>query len=453
MFVKSNQINMVDGPSGKVFVFHSLYNNPRILDSSVADFLNYFSIPRSIDDVKENFDGDFNEIIRELTGLGFLVQTGNDGKEYLKLSQQTFLAEISTGKKLSRLELAISNACNLACPHCMHFKNNELPNEFNKLNMSTDTAKKCIDVFVSKIRKQGNSKVRIHFGNGEPLLNWKTIEFVLEYCSSIDDIDFSYAINTNLTLLNKKIADQLKRYHVKISTSLDGMKTGNDLMRVDKRGRGTFDMIISKFELLRDINYPLDGFSITVTDRNFAHVDERIIDLAKKFGIKEISLDYDLVSSIETPIDKCVEKILRLRKYARKHGILLYGNWETPFRTLMSSSWLNAPYAYCPAMEGTTLEFNVDGSIRVCGHTHTVVGADFDIDATLKNGGKYLNLIYSRLPGNNKRCNGCMIEGACAGQCHVTVESSERDRKLMDNLCKFSLLTTVGLIREYLELN
>lgn len=453
MLTKSSHIQMVNDSSGRSFVFHSLYNNPRVFDPSVTEFLNYFSIPRSIDDVTKNFDGDFEEIIQELMKLGFLVDTETNDTGKLEISRQSFLTTISSGKNLSRLELAISNACNLACSHCMHFKNNKLPGEFIMLNMSIDTARKCIDAFVSKVQEQGNNTIRVHFGNGEPLLNWKTIEFVLQYCSSIPDIEFSFAINTNLTLLNEKMAKILKHHRVKISTSLDGLKDGNDMMRVDKKGRGTFDTIISKFELLQEINYPIDGFSITVTDVNFNHVDERIIDLAKSFGIKEISLDFDLVSSIETPISECVEKIFQLRKHARTNGILLYGNWETPFRILMSSSWLNAPHAYCPAMEGSTLEFNVDGSIRTCGHTNTVVGEKFDIDATLGIGGKLLELVYSRLPGNNIHCNGCMIEGACSGQCHVTVESSKRDKNLMKNLCKFSRLTTIGLIEEYLETN
>ena len=124
--------------------------------------------------------------------------------------------------------------------------------------MSIETAKKGIDSFVDVVKKAENNRVRLHFGNGEPLLNWKTIQFCLEYCNSFDEIDFTFAVNTNLTLLTKEIAEVLKKYNVKISTSLDGLQKANDLIRVYRSGKGTFDTIVEKFHLLKEIDYPLD---------------------------------------------------------------------------------------------------------------------------------------------------------------------------------------------------
>lgn len=180
------------------------------------------------------------------------------------------------------------------------------------------------------------------------------------------------------------------------------------------------------------------------------HIDESVIDLAHSLGVEEISMDYDLVSSTEIPISECINKITTLRKYAQSKGMNFYGNWETPFRILMSISWLNSPHAYCPAMEGSTLEFNVDGSIRTCGHTNTVVGKNCDLCTVLSTNSHYMNLINSRLPGNNEMCIGCSIEGACAGQCHVTIESTKRDDKLMGNMCALMKGATTELIKEYM---
>jgi sulfatase maturation enzyme AslB (radical SAM superfamily) len=153
--------------------------------------------------------------------------------------QNNFLEELQKGHQISRLELAISNACNFGCKHCMHFLNNEVHNRLaTELNMTVETAKASIDRFVKKVRANGNNFIRVHFGNGEPLINWKVIVFCLEYCESIADIKFSYAINTNLSLLTKEKAEILKKYQVKISTSLDGLEEANDLIRIDHRGKG-----------------------------------------------------------------------------------------------------------------------------------------------------------------------------------------------------------------------
>ena len=451
MYIKSKRLNVVRDDSGKAFVYHSLYNNPRVLDDSLACLIDYFSEPQSIESVRQCFDGEVEEVVREFISLGYLHDVAHDENEPLKLSQKKFLLKVETGANLSRLELAISNSCNLACPHCMHFKNNDLPTRAAELNMTVETAKKSIDAFIAKVKEQGNRVVRVHFGNGEPLMNWKTLSFVLNYCAAQEGIIFSYAINTNLTLLTREMAEVLKLHRVKISTSLDGTKLGNDLIRIDRKGNGTFDKIIEKFALLREIGYPVDGFSITATDKNFDYIDEGVIDLAKSLGVVEVSMDYDLVSSTELPLAKCIERIVSLRSYAIRNGVNFYGNWETPFRILMSSSWLSSPHAYCPAMDGSTLEFNVDGSIRTCGHTNTVVGQGCDLGTALHSGSHYIKLIDSRLPGNNKMCVGCDIEGACAGQCHVTIESAERDGQLMNNMCAFMKGATKELIKEYME--
>ena len=450
MYIKSSQLNVIKDDDGRAFVYHSLYNNPRVLDESLISLIDYFSEPKSIENVKQHYEGEVEEVINEFIRLGFIYNAEKEENKPLKLSQKQFILKIEKGDNLSRLELAISNACNLACPHCMHFINNDLPKQPRNLNMSIETAKRSIDAFVSKVREQGNNIVRVHFGNGEPLINWKTLSFVLDYCSSMEGINLSYAINTNLTLLTRKMAEKLKSHKVKISTSLDGTRIGNDIVRVDRKGNGTFDKIVEKFNLLREIGYPIDGFSITATDKNFEYIDEDVIDLAKSLGVEEVSMDYDLVSSIEIPMSKCIEKIMLLRSYAKKNGIHFYGNWETPFRILMSSSWLTSAHAYCPAMEGSTLEFNVDGSIRTCGHTNTVVGRNCDLGTVLHSDSQYVKLINSRLPGNNEMCVGCDIEGACAGQCHVTIESTKRDSKLMGNMCTLMKGATKELIKEYM---
>jgi len=55
----------------------------------------------------------------------------------------------------------------------------------------------------------------------------------------LSDLTFEYAINTNLVLMTQKIAEVLKKYHVRIATSLDGTEQANDTIRITKGGRGT----------------------------------------------------------------------------------------------------------------------------------------------------------------------------------------------------------------------
>ncbi|MBF2066676.1 MAG: hypothetical protein IGS39_19995 [Calothrix sp. C42_A2020_038] len=190
---------------------------------------------------------------------------------------------------------------------------------------------------------------------------------------------------------------------------------------------------------------------VTVTDKNFQLIDESIVDLAKEIGVKDMAMDFDLVRSTGITTESCVEKIILLRRYAHQQGLNFYGTWETPYRNLMSSSWLNTPHAFCPAMEGKTLEFNVDGSLKTCGHTNTVVGTSDKFEDCFTPNSKYSQLIESRLPGNNDFCKGCEIEGSCAGQCQVTLESSRNDSQLVEKMCQLMIATTQRLVHEYLE--
>lgn len=451
-YQQSRYFHAVDGGNGNFLIYHSLFNQPREVEKSVLDFIHLFQKPKTLDEIANYCEGDIEQVFQTLIDLHFLEYQGNDERDLLESLHEYFLNELEQGYRLQRLELAISNACNFGCKHCMHFLNNEFTTRNSpELNMSVETAKESIDKFIEKVRESGNSLVRIHFGNGEPLLNWKTLLFVLEYCESIPDIKFYYAINTNLSLLNRQKAETLKKYQVKISTSLDGLREANNLIRIDSKGKGTFDIILSKIRLLESIEYPIDGFSVTVTDANFSLINEQVIDLGKSLGVKDISMDFDLVRSTDIPIEDCVNKIIYLRRYAHQQGLNFYGTWETPYRLLISNSWLSEPHSFCPSMEGRTIEFNVDGTLKTCGHTNTVVGNSLEFEKCFEQGSLYMQLIQSRLPGNNEFCKGCEIEGCCAGQCHVTLESAQKDSHLVQRTCELMKRTTKALIVEHLQ--
>lgn len=435
------------------FIYHSLYNNPRIVDKDIIDFLNIFINPISASEVF-NFDNETKEVFDEFCNLGFIEKLNdNSFNQKILQKQNEFINTIQNKKTLNRLELAISDACNLGCSHCMHFKNNSIEKRTSpNLNMTIENAKSSIDKFVKLVKNVGNNTIRVHFGNGEPLINWNTLKFCLEYCHSIKDINFTYAVNTNLTLLTREMALTLKKYNCKISTSLDGMENGNDLVRQDLSGKGTFNKIIEKISLLQEIDFPLTGFGITILKNNFNHINNDIIDFAKEINIKEITVDFDLVDIMDIPTEEAIEKVLSLRAYALKNNIRLHGNWAQPYKNIFTNSWLNKPYSYCPAIEGDTIEFGVNGDLKTCGHTSTIIGHKDNINNIFSNNSNYLELIKQRLPGNNMDiCKECEIEGACGGQCHVTWEASQQNKEIMLIKCEFTKKITKELIKEHLK--
>ena len=450
-YKKSEYLKMVSHNT-KTMVYHSLFNRPMIFKENAVRLLNIFRNPISFDQLEGIVGGDVTDLLDIFVKNYYIVDEVTDERELLKEKQEHFIKQIERGERLSRLELVISNQCNLTCPHCLHYKNNHTcRRRSGDENMSIDTAKKSIDIFVNKIKEVGNNKVRIHFGNGEPLINWETIVYCLDYTSRIPDVEFTYAMNSNLTLLTLEQAIVLKKYKVDIGTSLDGLKEDHDKIRKDMQGEGTFDTVLSKMLMLREIDFPLSTFSITATEKNFKNIGTDMLDFAKDLGLKGVSMDFDLVDTNDISPEESVALILKMRRYAFDNDLDFNGTWETPYRHLMFFSWLDGPYAFCPAMEGNTLEFGVDGTLKVCGHTNTVVGNALTVDELFREDSDYFNLIRNRQAGNNDFCGYCRIEGCCTGQCHVTLESARRNSDLMDRMCKYMRLMTVSLIKDHLE--
>jgi uncharacterized protein len=446
--------------------YHTLYGNPRIVNDEARQFLDLFKYPVTQEEIAKACDENPEEIIKEFEEILFLVEPGFDEKMFLRSQKAQHLSQIKQGQTVDRMGLAISDLCNFGCSHCLHrqsFNSGGIvlqSNSNNELsrNMSWETAKQCIDQYILLMRKNECSDGKIHFGNAEPLINWPVIKNVLVYCSQMSGLKFEFAINTNLSLMTREIAETLKEYRVVIATSLDGTAQANDVIRVTKGGKGTFALLLKKFDLLAEIGYPLDGFSITVTKRNFDFVDVDIIDLAAARGMVSLAFDYDLISLIDVPIPTRVEKLMVLKRYANDLGIDFFGTWDSAFRNLTSVSLLTGSHAFCAAVQGKSVEFNVDGSIKVCGHTCTSIGHVDRFDEMFNRSGGLFKIVQERFPGADAYCKGCVIEGPCGGQCHVTREVDaqlvgDQRQSLFADMCDFYRSVTDALALEYLRSN
>lgn len=461
----SPNVRIISDPESETaMVYHALYGNPRIVNDEGLRFLNLFRQPVTIEEVSEICDEDSGKTIQEFVEIFFLVEPGFDEKKFLREKKEQQLAKVQERRMVDRMGLAISDSCNFGCTHCIHFQpmtnSGQALSMYQEaapqLNMTWETAKQCVNHYVALMRKQGITHGKIHFGNAEPLVNWPVIEQVLAYCSRMDDFSFEFAINTNLVLMTRQIAEVFKRYQVRIATSLDGVQTANDAIRITKGGQGTFARILQKFDLLTEIDFPLDGFSITVTKGNFELVDTDVLDLAIERKMTSIAFDYDLVGLVHVPVEKRVAKLMRFKKYANEHDIDFFGTWDSPFRNLTSESLLFGDHAFCAAVQGKAIEFNVDGSIKICSHTTTTVGHIDSFDEMFKKESDLMQIVASRFSGTDEYCTGCEIEGPCGGQCHVTREvvscsAGEERQKLFDDMCDFYRAVTKALAIEYIR--
>ncbi len=440
----SNYARFVYGTNG-VLVYHSLFSSPVIINPQ--------ALPKLLDsNTSQLQNDDFDRIVQTLQDRYILVEAGMKERKLLDQKIKEHCDALKSGSQLRRLDIGVSEMCNFGCEHCIHAVSVGSPRG-RKTLMGWETARNIIDKYMGLITKHGLRESEIHFGTVEPLINWRLIVKCVEYCEKVyPHIDHHFFVETNLSLLSMPLAEFFRTHSMRIVTSVDGYKDANDAIRVTAGGKGTFDLIARKCQLLREIGYPLSGFTITITDRNFHLVDFSIIEWALNMGMTEIDMDIDLLGSADLPVDQCVEKIISLHRRCLELGLKTTGTWKMPFVNLINKVPLvdSAPPSLCKSVGGQNIAVAPDGKIFICGHSSTVVGDLNQFDSLFDSESQFIQLISSRLSGQNEMCFGCEIESQCAGQCQVTREVSSRkeDTKKLKGMCDFYRKVTGILLRD-----
>ena len=331
LLVRSQFIQSVR-EGGLIVIWHSLFGYPKIVSGKTLEFLELFLKPTTIRSQLGYEVTDRDRVAaEELLRCYFLVPDGFDERLFLAEKMREREAEIVRGALIDYLELIMSEVCNFRCTYCIHFNNLETSDRINnpKKFMRYSTAKETVDRYLEILRGHGKRIAEINFGGGEPLLAWPVIKQVLEYCRAAysSEFEFRFSINTNASLITPVIAETLKEFRIEIASSLDGLREGNDRVRLTKSGDGTFYQIIHGFEVLKQVRYPLDGIAVTVTERNFHQLDESIIDWAAAHDMKDVRVDVDVVGMMEISIEDVVTKLMHIRRYAAKRGIDVPGFW------------------------------------------------------------------------------------------------------------------------------
>mgnify|MGYP002577659412 FL=1 len=185
--------------------------------------------------------------------------------------------------------LHIAHDCNLACKYCFadegeyHGQKREL--------MSLEVGKQAIDFL---IENSGNRvTLEVDFFGGEPLMNFDVVKEIVAYGRSKEKAankNFRFTLTTNGMLLNDEVIDFCNREISNVVLSLDGRKEINDMMRPTRNGKGSYDIIVPKFqkfvEKRGDKSYYVRG---TFTRNNLDFTKD--FELMTELGFKEISIE------------------------------------------------------------------------------------------------------------------------------------------------------------------
>ena len=177
---------------------------------------------------------------------------------------------------LRQLVFEVTDACNLCCKYCGYSELYEGYDKRENLKFPFHRAKLIIDylfgLWSKSIFKGTSYPVTVSFYGGEPTLNMKIIQQIIDYIESLPSIGrtYNYAMTTNAMLLDKYM-DFFIQKKIQLLISLDGDRLGQSY-RVDGQGRESFDQVIENIKLLKktapDYFETNVSFNSVIHDRN-----------------------------------------------------------------------------------------------------------------------------------------------------------------------------------------
>lgn len=199
--------------------------------------------------------------------------------------------------------LKIVERCNLACPYCYFFFSGD---ETYKRHPPT-IPKKTVDDLIAYLRdavlNHGIRLVKIGLHGGEPLMMKKT-EFATMCARFRAELGphcrLIITMQTNGILLDEEWISIFNEHGVRVGVSMDGPKHINDLTRIDKKGRGSYDESRRGWELLKKATeegrMPAPGMLCVVQPQHsgaeiFRHFAEEMRAPAVNFLLPDITHD------------------------------------------------------------------------------------------------------------------------------------------------------------------
>lgn len=316
--------------------------------------------------------------------------------------------------------LHVSHDCNLRCRYC--FAGTGDFGTGHRMTMDAETAKKAIDWVVEKSGKRRN--IEIDFFGGEPLMAMDTVKEAVAYARSLEkehDKVFRFTITTNGMLLNDENIDYINREMSNVVLSLDGRKEVNDHMRPTAGGKGSYDVIVPKFQKLVAGRGTKDYYARGTFTRENLDFAADVMHLAD-LGFRHVSVE-PASGPLDDPFAIKEEDLAKVEEEYEKLARELMGRKDVNF------FHFNVDLAQGPCVIkrlrgcGAGCEYvavTPDGDIFPC---HQFVGKEeyrmgnvFDGSFNMDISGKFANQnIYTR-----PACRECWARFYCSGGCSAS---------------------------------
>ena len=221
--------------------------------------------------------------------LSDVIELTEGGQLFVKDTYECMIEEVKKRKTVVKaLCLHIAHDCNLACKYCFA---EEGEYHGRRALMSFEVGKKALDFLIANSGNRRN--LEVDFFGGEPLMNWQVVKDLVAYGREQEKLHnkkFRFTLTTNGVLLNDEVMEFCNKEMGNVVLSVDGRKEVHDYMRPFRKGAGSYDLIIPKFQKFAESRnqdkYYVRG---TFTHHNL-DFSKDVLHLAD-LGFKQISVE------------------------------------------------------------------------------------------------------------------------------------------------------------------
>jgi uncharacterized protein len=311
-----------------------------------------------------------------------------------------------------KVVLHLTTKCNLRCRYCY-------APQTGRATMTPETAKLGIDLAV----ELGGKTACVSYFGGEPMLRFDLVRELTSYARAAGraaGTQMHFRMSTNGTLLDEESLAFCRDHQILFAISLDGDREAHDAQRVFANGRGSFDAIDEKLDLILAYN-PITVFTSVITPATAERLAPSIEYMWSR-GIRFIAHQLDYTHPDWTP-----ERFAALEQSYRALARFYVDKARAGqhFHLTMFDEKLRT-HAKSPIALGETCDFGTrkisvhpDGRIFPCVQfvSDKPGAADFCI-GHVETG---LTSKRDALVAENKRsrpqCEGCALLGRCANWC------------------------------------
>ncbi len=184
--------------------------------------------------------------------------------------------------------LHIAHDCNLACRYCFA---EEGEYHGRRAIMPFEVGKAALDFLIAGSGNRRN--LEVDFFGGEPLMNFEVVKKLVAYGREQEKIhnkNFRFTLTTNGVLLDEEVMEFANREMANVVLSIDGRKEVNDRMRPFRKGAGSYDLIVPKFQKFAESRHQEKYYVRGTFTRNNLDFSKDVLHLAD-LGFQQISVE------------------------------------------------------------------------------------------------------------------------------------------------------------------